>query len=126
MTPAASIASKTAGRSFDDGVGRNWLSITTATLAAPSRSSANVGPVDRLRERGARRLGRIAHGAGSSGCTTVIRFAVGISTSSVSRCFFDSSSVAPIASGSIDSYGTTTRVVSLIGILQARRASARA
>ena len=38
-----------------------------------------------------------------------------MSTSSVSRCFFDSSSVAPIASGSIDSYGMTTRVVSLIG-----------
>ena len=44
-----------------------------------------------------------------------------MSTSSVSRCFFDSSSVAPIASGSIDSYGMTTRVVSLIGPPDHRR-----
>ena len=33
----------------------------------------------------------------------------------MSRCFFDSSSVAPIASGSIDSNGITARYVSLIG-----------
>ncbi len=101
--PAASIASNTAGSSFDDGVGRNWLSITTATLALPSSSAANVGPsTGSASARRAASVGSPA-GAGSSGCTTVTRFAVGMSTSSVSRCFFDSSSVAPIARGSIDS-----------------------
>ena len=45
VTPAASIASNTAGRSFDDGVGRNWLSITTATLCLPASSAAKVGPL---------------------------------------------------------------------------------
>ena len=44
VIPAASIASNTGGRSFEEGVGRNWLSITTAMLDLPARSSANVGP----------------------------------------------------------------------------------
>ena len=103
VIPAASIASKTAGSSFDEGVGRNWLSMITATLALPASRSANVGPSTGSAR--ARRAASVASptGAGSSGCTTVTRFAVGISISSVSRCFFDSSSVAPIASGSIDS-----------------------
>ena len=118
--PAPSIASKTAGRSFEDGVGRNWLSMITATLALPASSSANVGPS--TGSESARREASVASptGPGSSGCTTATRFEVGISTSSVSRCFFDPSSVAPIASGSIDSYGTTTRVVSLIGASRGR------
>ena len=42
--PAASIASKTAGRRRDCGVGRNWLSMITATLVEPSSSSENRGP----------------------------------------------------------------------------------
>ena len=115
VIPAASIASNTAGSSFDDGVGRNWLSMITATLDRPSRMSAKVGPS--TGSASARRAASVGSstGAGSSGSTTATRFAVGMSTSIVSRCFFDSSSVAPIASGSIDSYGTTTRVVSLIG-----------
>ncbi len=67
VTPAASIASKTAGRSFAEGVGRNWLSITTATLAFPSRSSANVGPSSgSARETRAASVAS-ATGSGSSG-----------------------------------------------------------
>ena len=112
VIPAASIASNTGGRSFEEGVGRNWLSMITATLDLPSRSSAKVGP-----STGAASASRAAAvasptGPGSSGRTSAIRFAVGISSVSVSRCFFDSSSVAPIASGSIDSYGIVTVVVS--------------
>ena len=42
--PAASIASKTAGRRRDCGVGRNWLSMTTATFVAPASSSEKRGP----------------------------------------------------------------------------------
>ena len=99
-TPAASMVSNTAGRSFEEGVGRNWLSITTATLALPTRSSANVGPL--VGSPSARRAAAVGSsiGSGSSGWTTVRRLAVGMSSSRVSRCFFDSSSVAPMASGS--------------------------
>jgi hypothetical protein len=43
--PAASIASRTGGSSFDTGVGRNWLSMMTATLPAPLSSSAKEGPL---------------------------------------------------------------------------------
>ena len=42
--PADSIASNTAGSSRDDGVGRNWLSMITATFVAPSSSSEKRGP----------------------------------------------------------------------------------
>ena len=70
VTPAASIASKTAGRSLDEGVGRNWLSMITATLALPSRMSANVGPsTGSASARRAASVGSPA-GAGSSGRTT--------------------------------------------------------
>ncbi len=44
-TPTASTASSTAGRSFDCGVGRNWLSITMASRLLPSSSSEKRGPV---------------------------------------------------------------------------------
>ena len=44
VMPAASSASKTAGRMRDCGVGRNWLSITIATLRAPASSSLKRGP----------------------------------------------------------------------------------
>ena len=44
VTPAASSASNTAGRSFDCGVGRNWLSMMTATREAPARISEKRGP----------------------------------------------------------------------------------
>ena len=67
VIPAASIASNTGGSSFEEGVGRNWLSMITATLALPARSSANVGP-----STGAASASRAASvasptGAGSSG-----------------------------------------------------------
>ena len=62
VIPAASIASNTAGSSFDDGVGRNWLSITTATLALAAEELGERRPVDRLRQRPARGLGRVVDG----------------------------------------------------------------
>ena len=44
VMPAASIASNTGGSSREDGVGRNWLSMITATFVAPARSSENARP----------------------------------------------------------------------------------
>ena len=61
-TPAASIASNTAAGASRKGVGRNWLSMITAMLALPASSSAKRRAVDRLGERLARRLGRVADG----------------------------------------------------------------
>ena len=65
--PAASIASKTAGSSRDCGVGRNWLSITTATLVAPGEQLGEARPGDRRLERRPRRLGRVADRLGLVG-----------------------------------------------------------
>ena len=62
VMPAASIASSTAGRSFDDGVGRNWLSMITATLPAPESSSEKRGPETGLLERLTCGLGRVGDG----------------------------------------------------------------
>ena len=64
--PAASIASKTGGRSFDEGVGRNWLSITTATLAS-RRGARRSRAVNRRRERLPAASVASPKGAGSSG-----------------------------------------------------------
>ena len=114
-TSAASIASKTGGRSFEEGVGRNWLSMITATLALPSRSSAKRGPSNGAARASRAAFATSATGSGSCGYTAATRLAVGISSWSVSRCFLDSSSVAPIARGSIDSNGITARYVSLMG-----------
>ncbi len=65
--PAASTASSTAGSSFDVGVGRNWLSITIATLVADSRSSENRRP--ETGDSSAWRAASVAFptGSGSSG-----------------------------------------------------------
>ena len=65
--PAASIASKTAGSSRDCGVGRNWLSITTATFVAPASSSEKRGP--ETGDSSAARAASVASptGSGSSG-----------------------------------------------------------
>ena len=63
VIPAASIASNTGGNSFEAGVGRNWLSITTATLCLPSSSSANVGPENG--SASAARAASVAFGTGS-------------------------------------------------------------
>ena len=62
-TPAASMASNTAGSSFDEGVGRNWLSITTATLVLPASSSANVGPSTGEASASRAALGRVCRPA---------------------------------------------------------------
>ena len=48
LTPAASTALDPAGSSFEEGVGQNWLSITTATLDFPMRKLAERRAVDRL------------------------------------------------------------------------------
>ena len=60
--PAASIASRTGGRSLDAGVGRNWLSMITATRFALPRSSEKLGP-----EEGASSAARAASVAFPSG-----------------------------------------------------------
>ena len=65
--PAASIASKTAGSSRDCGVGRNWLSITTATLRRAGEQLGEARPGDRRLERRARRLGGVADRLGLVG-----------------------------------------------------------
>ena len=67
VTPAASIASNTAGRSLEEGVGLNWLSMTTAMLCLPASNSANAGPSTGCVS--ARRAASVASptGAGSSG-----------------------------------------------------------
>ena len=65
--PADSIASNTAGSSRDDGVGRNWLSMITATFVAPSSSSEKRGP--ETGDSSAVRAASVASptGSGSSG-----------------------------------------------------------
>ena len=65
--PAASTASSTAGRSFDCGVGRNWLSMTIASRLLPARSSEKRGPS--TGSSSARRAASVASptGSGSSG-----------------------------------------------------------
>ena len=65
--PAASIASSTGGRSFDCGVGRNWLSMITATFVAAATSSEKRGPEIGRLERGACRLGRVGDRRGLVG-----------------------------------------------------------
>ena len=75
VIPAASIASKTGGRSFEDGVGRNWLSMITATLVLPARSSANAGPSTGLASASRAASVASATGGGSSGTTCATRFA---------------------------------------------------
>ncbi len=62
-TPAASIASSTGGNSFEAGVGRNWLSMITATLPAPLSSSAKDGPL--VGDSSASRAASVALGTGS-------------------------------------------------------------
>jgi hypothetical protein len=61
--PAASIASRTGGSSFEAGVGRNWLSMITQTLAAPSSSSEKRGPSTGCSS--AARAASVAFGTGS-------------------------------------------------------------
>jgi hypothetical protein len=65
--PAASSASNTAGRSFDWGVGRNWLSMMIATLCAEERSSEKREPA--TGDSSAARAVSVASstGSGSSG-----------------------------------------------------------
>ena len=65
--PAASIASSTGGRSFDCGVGRNWLSMITATFDADATKSEKRGP--ETGDSSAVRAAAVesASGAGSSG-----------------------------------------------------------
>ena len=65
--PAASSTSSTGGSSFDWGVGRNWLSMITATFEADSTSSEKRGP--ETGESSAMRAVSVADatGAGSSG-----------------------------------------------------------
>jgi hypothetical protein len=67
VTPASSSTSKTAGSSFDTGVGRNWLSMTIATLLPPSTSSRNDGPATGLASASRAASAAFATGAGSSG-----------------------------------------------------------
>ena len=67
--PAASIASNTAGRSFDCGVGRNWLSMITATLRGgcerarekrgPETGDSSAARARRRRVADGRRLVRV-------------------------------------------------------------------
>ena len=61
FVPAASSASRTAGSSFDCGVGRNWLSITIATDLPPAISSEKRGPSTGDSSASARRGGRVRH-----------------------------------------------------------------
>ena len=65
--PAASSASSTGGRSFDCGVGRNWLSMITATFEAEATSSEKRGP--EVGDSSATPAAAVASatGAGSSG-----------------------------------------------------------
>ena len=67
VIPAASIASNTAGSSFDCGVGRNWLSITIATLDLPSSRCEKVRPETGCSSAYAAASVASGTGAGSSG-----------------------------------------------------------
>jgi hypothetical protein len=64
--PAASMASSTGGRSFDWGVGRNWLSMITQTRRAEATSSEKRGP-----ETGASSARRAASVASATGLGSV-------------------------------------------------------
>ncbi len=66
-TPASSSRSNTAGSSFEVGVGRNWLSITMATLLPPSISSRNEGPAIGLASASRAASVALPTGSGSSG-----------------------------------------------------------
>ena len=65
--PAASMASKTGGSSLEAGVGRNWLSMTTATLEAPARSSLKRGPLCGFSRAARAASVALGTGSGSSG-----------------------------------------------------------
>ena len=111
VMPAASSASKTAGRMRDCGVGRNWLSITIATLVASLSSSLKRGPDCGCSSACAAAAVASATASGSSGRISASRLACGMSISSVSRYTSSSFSAAPMVSGSIDSYGITARCI---------------
>ncbi len=63
VVPAASSASRTAGSSFDCGVGRNWLSTMIATDLPPAISCEKDGPSTGLSS--ACRAASVAFGTGS-------------------------------------------------------------
>ena len=110
VIPAASIASNTAGSSFEEGVGRNWLSMIDGDARLAGEELGERRPVDRARRApAAPPRSRRRPAPARPGRSRRPGWRSGSRASSVSRCFFDSSSVAPIASGSIDSYGITAR-----------------
>jgi hypothetical protein len=100
--PAASIASSTGGSSFDCGVGRNWLSMMTATLEADATSSENRGPDVATRGR-ASGVCRVVDRRRLVGVDRREEVPFGDSSSSVSRETLSSSPDAPIVRGSSDS-----------------------
>ena len=84
-TPRRSTASNTAGRSFEAGVGRNWLSMMIASEVSGPSSSEKRGPPAGRSSAAAAAAVTSGRAGGSFGFSHAQRFRLGMSRKSRSR-----------------------------------------